>query len=248
MLVFVIPVNIWHSLLITSIVLSGVIYIYAAYQKLKEYQKDKPLLDLINLRWLKNLTISMGVVWLCMIGVLALAHFSTTIIQLIHQLTFVLVSCFVFIIGFLGLKNGAVFSSLPFEKNMTNNRRKKYAQSGLKPSEMEALEKRLQHLMETEEPFTDPDLSLNILAHQMQVSPHYISQILNLRLQTKFYDFINGYRVEKAKKLIADTDLEYLSLMGIAYKCGFNSKSTFNRAFKKLVGHTPSQFKKIVMK
>ncbi|MFZ0597901.1 MAG: helix-turn-helix domain-containing protein, partial [Flavobacterium sp.] len=59
--------------------------------------------------------------------------------------------------------------------------------------------------------------------------------------------FINRYRIEEAKKMIQDPNMEHLSLMGIAFEVGFNSKTVFNTTFKKSTNQTPSEFKKAII-
>lgn len=241
---FFLPEHLWVSLLITAVILSGLTYIYYTLKNVNAFQKKEAFRKLLNIKWLKKLTFSLGALWCAMLCILFLAHFSTTIIRLSHQMLFVLVSCFVFIVGFLGIKQGTIFVNLPEEKKVLKQANKKYAQSGLKERDMEVLEKQLLAYMETKQPFTQSDFSIKIMATQLETPPYHISQLLSSRLQTKFYDFVNIYRVEKAKSLMHDPKFQHLSLLGLAYDCGFNSKSTFNRAFKKQVGCTPSQYKK----
>jgi len=107
---------------------------------------------------------------------------------------------------------------------------------------------RLLQLMETEKPYLNPDLNLQMLADSLQLSSGYLSQIINQYEEKNFFDFVNGYRVETVKKMLPDEAFSHLSLLGVAYEAGFKSKSTFNLAFKKLTGVTPSAFKKGVKK
>ncbi|MFK7932439.1 MAG: helix-turn-helix domain-containing protein [Saprospiraceae bacterium] len=99
-------------------------------------------------------------------------------------------------------------------------------------------------LMQTEQPWLQSDLNLKTLADKLQISSGYLSQIINQYEQKNFFDFVNGYRVEEVKKLLQNEKMAHLSLLGIAYEAGFKSKSTFNLAFKKLAGITPSAYRK----
>jgi AraC-like DNA-binding protein len=99
--------------------------------------------------------------------------------------------------------------------------------------------------METEKPYTDGDLTLQKLARKLLISPHHLSQTLNERLRQNFFDFVNSYRIEEAKRRLVDPAKKHYSILGIAEEVGFNSKSAFNVAFKKHANMTPSEFRKV---
>jgi len=75
------------------------------------------------------------------------------------------------------------------------------------------------------------------------IPTHQLSRVINEHFGRNFFDFINGYRVAEVKRKILDPAYAHFSLLGIAFESGFNSKSAFNRVFKKITGQTPSQFK-----
>ena len=91
--------------------------------------------------------------------------------------------------------------------------------------------------------YQDPDLSLSSLAEKLNLTPHELSRIINTALKKSFYDFINEYRVAEVIKRMQDPACDHLTLLGIAYDSGFNSKSTFNLIFKKITGKTPAEYK-----
>lgn len=98
------------------------------------------------------------------------------------------------------------------------------------------------HTMEIEKAFLDPNLGLPQLAAKVKMSTHDLSFLINTGLGENFFQFVNRYRVEEAKKLLKSDRYKYLNILGIAYESGFRSKSTFNATFKKLTGLSPSQF------
>ena len=100
----------------------------------------------------------------------------------------------------------------------------------------------LKHFMQSHKPFLNPDLTLPELAKHLEVNTTKLSQIINQGFQQNFNDFINAYRVEAVKAQLQRSSNQHLSLLGIAQDCGFNSKATFNRTFKKMVGQTPSAY------
>ncbi len=103
---------------------------------------------------------------------------------------------------------------------------------------------RLNEFLLNEEPFLDTELSLGKLAKMLNLSSHQLSYVINNGYNQNFNGFINKFRVEKAKKLLVeDRKLDKYSIIGIAFESGFNSKTSFNTAFKKITGQTPSEFK-----
>lgn len=96
--------------------------------------------------------------------------------------------------------------------------------------------------MELKQDYLDPTLSLKTFAANCKLPQKLVSQYLNQKLNKTFHDFVNEYRVEEFKILIAENRDQNFTLEGLAYESGFNSKATFNRTFKKFTGTTPSQF------
>ena len=101
-------------------------------------------------------------------------------------------------------------------------------------------------LMETQKPYLNPELNLSMLAELLAMKPKQVSSKLNQSSAMNFYDFINSYRIKEFKQRVASSQLQKFSLLGLAYDCGFNSKSTFNTVFKKHVQMTPSQYVKSI--
>lgn len=99
---------------------------------------------------------------------------------------------------------------------------------------------RLVQLMNQEQPWREPDLTLHELAQRLGAHPALLSRVLNTGCGQNFNDFVNTYRTQEAQRKLADPRFAHYSLMGVALESGFNSKSTFNRVFKKLTGQAPS--------
>jgi AraC-like DNA-binding protein len=96
-------------------------------------------------------------------------------------------------------------------------------------------------LMATEQPWLEPELTLTELAQRLRTTPNVLSKVINTGCGQNFNDFVNTYRVHEAQRKLADPRFGHYSLVGVALESGFNSKSTFNRVFKKLVGQAPSE-------
>lgn len=120
--------------------------------------------------------------------------------------------------------------------------KKKYEKSGLSPEAAEALHRQLQGLMTTRQVFRESELSLTDLAERLDTHPNYLSQIINEKEGKNFYDYVNSMRVDAFLKLAADPKNSHYTLLALALECGFNSKSAFNRCFKKATGQSPSEF------
>lgn len=120
---------------------------------------------------------------------------------------------------------------------------RKYGRSALTPERADTFLKRLLDVMESEKPYTDGELTLPKLAARLSVSTHHLSQVINERLGQSFSDFVNSYRVGEAKRMLSDPAAGHYSVLAIGEEVGFNSKSSFNTAFKKQTGMTPSEFR-----
>jgi adenylate cyclase len=103
---------------------------------------------------------------------------------------------------------------------------------------------RLHSFIEQQSPYLNPSLSLRSLAEQIEIHPNQLSWLLNEKVGKNFNEFINQLRVEYFKKLAVDPANSHISLIGLAYESGFNSKTVFNTAFKKTTGMTPKEYLK----
>ncbi|MBD0254083.1 MAG: helix-turn-helix transcriptional regulator [Cytophagales bacterium] len=122
--------------------------------------------------------------------------------------------------------------------------RKKYEKSSLAPEVAGSMKERLLGCMESEKPYLDSELTLAQLAEKLRTSTHHLSQLVNEGLGVNFADFVNQYRIEAVKGKLRDPAYGHLKIEEIAYQTGFNSKSTFQAAFKKFAGVTPSEYRK----
>lgn len=127
-------------------------------------------------------------------------------------------------------------------------RGEKYAQNRLPATKSQAYLKILQKKLEEEQSYLNPNLSIQDIADQINVPSKVISQVINEQLKLNFSAFINGYRIEEAKKRLAAEAYQPFTIASIAYDCGFNSISSFNTTFKASTQQTPSQFRKDFLK
>jgi AraC-like DNA-binding protein len=120
--------------------------------------------------------------------------------------------------------------------------KQKYAASGSSSEERRALFARARHDMQEHAHYLEMDLTLGDLAAAIGATPRDLSEAINGEGGVTFYDFVNSYRVAAARKLLLDEPNE--KVLSVAFRSGFNSKSTFNKAFKAETGQSPSDFKK----
>jgi len=111
--------------------------------------------------------------------------------------------------------------------------------------ELQSLRLKLDNLFEVEKVYLDEKLTLYKLAQKIQTTDKKLSFLLNKSMNTTFYDYVNSFRVEAVKLKLVSEKSKKFTILAIAHECGFNSKASFNRIFKKSTGLSPSEFKKL---
>ncbi len=145
---------------------------------------------------------------------------------------------------FMTLRDDAVtvitdYYDIPARK-LTN----KYAKSGLTSDQLHRHKQSLDQIMQTDKVFLRSDLTMLRLADVVGCSVNHLSQVINSGFGTSFFNYLNHYRIEHARDLLADSDNNRYAILNIAFEVGFNSNSAFYAAFKKFVGQTPAQFRR----
>lgn len=230
--------EVFQEVLLIGVFLSGIVYVIWSSVILQNHKKrirnQFSAIEEISLKWLQFLTYGLGAIW------------SLIIFTQNDTLIFIGVSIFVILVGFFGIQQKNIFGVKEIASKAAEKEKikEKYVSSGLSEEKAEEYYEKLNHSITQEKIYTNAELSLNDLASKLEIHPNYLSQIINNKEGKTFYDYINFYRVEEFKKLIAIPENQKFTLMAIAYDCGFNSKSSFNRYFKKITGQTPSQYVK----
>lgn len=233
------------------------LYIGLGFYGLKKHQ-DKVKQYFSNLKgkdlaWLKSI----------LIGLLSLSILSFLLYLLAVQLpdqqalittiNLILLMAFLFAIAIYSFRQETIFDSsfdwIPDVEqsppiNLKSELIPKYEKSGLKKNEIESINNKLDDFIDAKG-FLNPELSLTTLSEELGVAPHKISEVLSKYRKTSFYDLINFHRIEAVKSALKDPAFNHLSVLGIAYDCGYNSKSSFNTAFKKFTGLNPSEYRKL---
>ena len=102
---------------------------------------------------------------------------------------------------------------------------------------------KIESAMKEDELYKDPELSVKKLAEQLGTKSYLVTKALSVVLDSKFNDYVNTYRIEAVKSLLADPKNKQYTLLSLAFEAGFNSKASFNRAVKKITGQSPSALK-----
>jgi AraC-like DNA-binding protein len=215
---------------------------------LRKYNKittnNFPSGESINLKWLRNLTIGFGLfIILDLFHFLELYKYGYEHIVELDTLILLFSAVFIYSLGYMALRQPEVYAGLIGKKNGP-----KYERSTLTPQQADAYIKDLIRLMKIEKPYIDSEINLQKLARRLSISAHHLSQIINDRLNQNFYDFVNEYRVREAKERLSQPENNHYTILSIALDVGFNNKASFNTAFKKHTGMTPSQVRSSLKK
>ncbi len=138
---------------------------------------------------------------------------------------------------------GSIPADLPSEAGAPANTTIKYQGSTMTDEQKRLLAEKLESLMRDEKVFTRSNLTIDHLAQRLETNSKYISQIINEFYQQNYFHYVNSYRVNEAKLLLTNPANDKYSILGISNMAGFASKSTFNTAFRKFTGITPSEFR-----
>jgi AraC-like DNA-binding protein len=101
-------------------------------------------------------------------------------------------------------------------------------------------------LLRNEKPYLDPQVSLSNLSEKLSISTKHLSQVINQSFNKNFFDFVNTYRIQEFQQILTDSRDDKLTVLEVMFQAGFNSKSSFNTAFKKETGLTPTEFRKTI--
>lgn len=205
----------------------------------------------IELQWLQTLLYTLG-------GILVLAItfeiLSNTFLLVQPEtgtiIIFILIAIGVFYIGIHGILQTDYFSDYNPRLTDPGSSPGKTKRPGVhsrktEKQKVELLDDKYEQLityMETGKPFLETTLDLQSLAKLVDMKPHFLSMLINQKGGRNFFDFVNSFRINEFKEQVLDPANQNYTLLSIAYSCGFNSKTAFNRAFKNITGKTPSEY------
>ncbi len=239
-----------------AIYISGIVYVTISILRLVRYRRKMVQqfsnTERINFNWLLYLIIWMVIIWIVVLFVQR------------DDLIYGAASLFVLWIGYFGIRQVQVFtphhefSEFQKENEITTNQKAeenkdanepanplKYQKSALSEEEANRVHEHLLKLMNDQQPYKDPELTLDDLATKLDVHPNYLSQVINSMERKSFYDLVNEKRVDAFIESISQPSSQQYTMLAIALDCGFNSKASFNRNFKKYTGQTPSEYVRV---
>ena len=238
------PWGIPHLEAILSFLLTA-LYFYWAYQLYRQYRSWSPTQfsnpELLSFDWFRN--------FLLAYFLSSVIGWSMTLIDLWLNLDFwhdwwdeLFNAGLIYYLSIAGYTQTQA-RQLVFEPSAQNAPNPEVTKTDkLSEAELQHWREQLTRLMETEKMYLEPELALADLARRLGTNSSVLSAVINRVFEKNFNDYVNAYRVEAVKSLMTDPAVAHLSLLGIGLESGFNSKATFNRAFKKVTGVSPREY------
>lgn len=215
------------------------VYLYLAYRLIRNKEAAWTLFrqngNEQKIRWLIRSTLALGGFTVFYGVMTVLLTLRNTYRVETDYVVVLLLALLLFIIGYVAMLQPDLF-----DEALKNGRK----QSLLTPGSARSVKEKLMEYMRSEKPYLREDLKITDLSDYLSIPAHHLSEVLNHELHTNFFDFVNGYRIETAKALLADPQRREEKILSIAFDSGFGNKATFNRVFKRATGMTPSEFKK----
>ena len=233
----------YTRVVITLVVIQFSIYLMLSIKALIKYSKGLEetfsSLDKINLDWLRFLIIAQTIIWPVALLVEIFFHNHEA-----WNFIWILVSVLFYIMGYKGIRQPAIFTGIVAEAVTTKTEpKRKYEKSTLTDEMAGKYFEKLLEYMNSSKAYLEQDLTLPLLATRLSISSHHLSQVINEKRSQNFFEFINSYRIEEAKRLLTDPENSVFNISTIAFDAGFNTLSSFNSVFKKFTKQTPSQFR-----
>ena len=200
--------------------------------------------DQLHLRWLKWLTHMLVV----LLGMLALGRLvAFTHVETIGIAAFTL---FLTAVNVCAMARPELFQGIHGELRFSEEdpsvveTAEKYEGSSLNETRKSAIARRLNQWFETESPYLRDELTLTDVSRKLGVTRSHLSQVINQTLNKTFHDFVNDYRIEAAKAMLENPEMDHLGVDAVAMEVGFRSRSVFFTAFKKRTQQSPAKWRK----
>lgn len=232
----------------TLILISISFYLFRSFQLIRHFHRiirnTQSRFDGIALIWMQRFLYGLIIIVL-IDGIHNLVAInSLTFENLFYGILIAALLFFVTSLVFNGLRQPEIFQGVTLEdEKLLIDASTSYSSSKLQQHEIEKIANSIQSYFTEHHPYQDPELNIQKLAEQLDLSSRLVSEVINRHFEQNFSDFVNSFRILKATEMLRDGD-EKMTVLEILYAVGFNSKSSFYTAFKFKTGMTPSEFKK----
>ncbi|AIL46788.1 AraC family transcriptional regulator [Elizabethkingia anophelis] len=231
----------FRKIIMVIIILSGILYVTLSIMTVRQYKRRISDLysntEKINLNWSYYLITGIALIWVA-------------VIMKNETLIFTLVGLFILVASYFGISHAnilglsAIQSNNSEEKQVVNENSitVKYQKNFAGEEAIQSTYQKLNFRMEHEKLYKDPELNLNQVASLLDVHPNILSQTINSVENKNFYDYINQHRIEEFKRIVILPENQKFTILSLAFESGFNSKTSFNRNFKKYMDCSPREY------
>ena len=217
------------------------IYNISSLIVLRDYRRKLELqyssIQEINLKWLTYTLYGFLIAWSASVTATFSRYYLPAFLPTIVFIDYLCFFLFFNFIFYKALIQPEIFSGIEDEKTESKK-------TSLSKGVNEIYVQKLITYMVKEKPYLVSDITLNDLAERVSIPPRSLSEVIHTAFNQNFYDFINSYRIKESQMLLADETAKLKTVSEVLFEVGFNSKSSFNQAFRKYAGMTPSEFKK----
>lgn len=236
-------------LITLNIVLKNILSLYfiiLAISKLKQYKVS--LLDNysaiaeLEFKWLKFLTNIAFYFWILYLLMIVMLYANINLPFNPSSIIYIGLSIFIFTISTYGIYNSNTFSNIKPIETDSSTQEKKPPKTILDEDSINKLFEKIEAFILSEKCFLDKDIALEDLSKMVSLHSKKCSEVINRKTNSNYFDFINSFRVNYFNEQILKTENKKLTIISVAFECGFSSKSTFNRIYKKQMGITPSKY------
>ncbi len=217
---------------IFAYILTSIIKLSVFRQKLKDQYSE---IEKINLSWLSILLYSYMVAWMVTLMRYIISDMNPEIALIVNVMVYVFFFIFFNIIVFKGLSQPEIFTGL---KEFGKPR-----QQSLSQAKQNEYKEQLESFMQENKPYLKPGITLKELSDLVSIPPRSLSEVLNTNYKLSFFDFINNYRILEVEHILQNSSDKKITVSEVFFQSGFNSKSAFYSAYKKIRGHSPSKLK-----
>ena len=237
-----------------------IIYFILSRRQLHSNQKsiqhlfsETSRIDLNWIKWLLN-----GYVFIIVVSIIIfflMTKYSNNF-YLLYLLNIAIATPYIYMATYKGILQPTLWQNVPTKEKETleqqiletedlekNYDTTKSQKAGLNDSRINEIITKLRDVLDGKKLYQQPELTLQELAKNLNFPSHQVSLAINEGMKKSFYDLINGYRVDEAKRLLLDPESINFTVLSVGFEAGFNSKTTFNTVFKKFTGLTPTEFR-----